>query len=127
MNIIKRCAKFTDWAFTLTLKPEVVKNLSACEQYELIVADICERLNASDVIFHSLLQFEVTKNNNIHIHCYFQTNKQTIKNLRSHLHVLLNLAGVYGFYWLKPTTDIEGWISYINKDPFYIERFLYAF
>lgn len=126
MNNIMRCKKYTDWALTLTLKPEL-NNLSACEQYLLIADDICERLNASDAIWNSVIQFEVSKSNNIHMHLYLQTDPLTIKNLRGHLHVLLNLAGVYGFYWLKPTTDIDGWINYINKDPFYIESHLYAF
>lgn len=121
--------EYAKWSITLTLDPKLCSFLSHIEQYEYTLPILIDRIK-SGVLFKAVnVSFELTQKKWIHIHMAIETNLTwTIKTMRNQLDILFKGPdSIFGFYFLTPCTDWNGWISYINKNPYQIEKYKYAF
>lgn len=98
------------WAVTLTLKPANYKfNLG--KQVDRVIKDWPFKGLITAVL-------EITKKQNIHLHCYFKTIKSD-DDFREAVADALRDSKVFGFYDVKPLLekqDQENWKQYMFKE-----------
>lgn len=115
------------WAVTLTLNPDVCKQLNFTEQYDHVENELCKALTSSIYAEHCLISFELTRKNNIHIHILFTSSLLISKNaMKQHLLTILP-KWLFGFFYIEYPYSPNRWIRYINKNPYYQEKYAYGF
>lgn len=116
-----------EWAVTLTLNPKICEQLNFTEQYDIVVNELIQALNSSIYAKNCLVTFELTKKNNIHVHILFTSTLLISKNVmwRHLISILPNW--LFGFCYVEYPYSSNRWIRYMHKDPYYQEKYAYAF
>lgn len=121
---MKQC-RYSKWALTLTIRPELLNQLSAVEQYEYMVPYLIESVIPK--LGETLISIEETKAGNLHFHLAIRTKwEMPVKEMRSIIDKAIENSGL-GYYWLTPIHDEYGWYNYMNKRQFWIEKYKYSF
>lgn len=122
--------EYSKWSVTLTFCPKVCAVLHHTEQYEYFMPKIIEQLGKS-VLFKAVnISFELTKISNLHVHFAIETHLPwTIRTMRNQLDLLFprSETSLFGFYFITPSNDWDGWNHYINKCQYFYETYKYAF
>lgn len=113
------------YAITLTIHPVIAMKEYHPDQYDLAVHALASFLpKITDK--RCIVSFELTNDYNIHVHLLmYMDNPTSIRTIRNYLDIYLKDT-IFGHYWVTPCYD-EGWISYINKKPYFVELYRYAF
>lgn len=122
----KRYIRYDEWAFTLTLKNEgFCDRYTHVEQYDRVVPLLLQLFDDFQNRLGSVvMSIELTKVGNLHFHMYIRTPfKYAISTMRVLLDHIFKDNGPFGFYYLKPIDDSNGWNRYINKNPYFVERY----
>lgn len=121
-----RAAMYSNFALTVTLRPECYKYTHQ-EQYYMMSYELCKQLTKAVIFKDVIISFELTKKNNLHMHCMIHGNDEyMIKTMRHQIDILLYTgleSSCIGGYYLKPIDDYHGWLRYINKNPYYVEKY----
>lgn len=126
----ERGKTYENWALTLTLRHKNFTDmLTHVEQYEIAIPILMQILETwSKKIFgSSIISLELTKNYNLHFHMIVNSpHAYTIKIMRYLLDECFH-DSIFGFYFVRPIYDIHHWMTYINKDPYFVEKYKYSF
>lgn len=109
------------YAFTLTLSPDVINNISPRTQVILVTKYLSKILCSISLYYKYTLEF--TKNGNVHVHGVIKydsnADETTFKIMLQSVvlkykYVMIKLFGIQTI--IKPIFDYDDWIYYIIKN-----------
>jgi len=132
MNYIKHHnpkTTFNSFGVTLTLDPYFCSMYNHIEQYEILVPQILQDIALFPTQIEQVyISFELTANNNIHVHLAVETGfLLKLSVARELFNLVFSTKSIYGFNKTVPLYNHFGWLDYINKGQYYQEHYAYAF
>lgn len=125
-DIMPIASQYDLFAVTVTLSPSFCKAKSHCEQYDQVIGHILKRIGNYTCIVHVNVATELTLNGNLHLHLQIKVNQKVYRNAFKRMMLEFFYSPIFGFLAVKPVTN-SGWLSYMNKGQYYVEKYKYAF
>jgi len=119
---------YDKWAVTVTLNPLFCQTQNHVEQFQYAANYICHNVQYYKSTIEKVhLSFELTHNNNIHVHMALQTTCKMKRHSVKELMTILFSSSYWGYNDVKPIYNESGWISYMSKGEYFQERYQHGF